>query len=139
MNNEKHERKFKFVLFYSNFYAFLIILPTAQETKNPAISAATTVAPTGVEADTEIRIPATEQITENTAEAITTDLKLLNIRIADSAGNIINAEIRSEPTRFIASTIITADETAIIILYNFVFIPAERAKSSSNVTANILL
>ena len=83
-------------MIYSNLYAFLIILPTAQETKNPAISAATTVAPTGVEAETDIRIPVSEHITENTAEAITTDLKLLNIRIADSAGKIIRAEIRSD-------------------------------------------
>ena len=39
--------------------------------------------------------------------------KLLNIRIADSAGKITSAEISSEPTRFIARTMITATTIAI--------------------------
>lgn len=39
--------------------------------------------------------------------------KLLNIRMADSAGKITSAEISREPTRFIASTMMTATTTAI--------------------------
>ena len=57
----------------------------------------------------------------------------------DRAGNIIKADISSEPTRFIASTIITAVITAISRLYLSAFIPLAFAKLSSNVTANILL
>ena len=37
-----------------------------------------------------------------------TFLKLLQTSIDETAGKIINAEIKSVPTRFIASTIITA-------------------------------
>ena len=44
---------------------------------------------------------------------MTTSLKVLAIRIEARAGKITRAEIRSEPTRFIASTIITAVITAI--------------------------
>lgn len=52
-------------------------------------------------------------MTDNTTEQIVTDKNDLNIRIADNAGKIINAEISSDPTRFIASTMITAVITAI--------------------------
>ena len=80
------------------------------------ISAITIVAPTGVFARIEIKIPSAAQHTERNAEQIVTDLKLLNTRIADRAGKITSAEISSEPTRFIAITIITAIIIAIIRL-----------------------
>ena len=59
--------------------------------------------------------------------------------IADKAGKITRAEISSDPTRFIASTIITAIITAIKRLYLLVLVPVADAKFSSKVTANILL
>ena len=81
--------------------------------KNAARSAATIVLPTGVPARIEIKRPATEQTTETTAEQRVTERKLLNTRIAERAGKITRAEIKSEPTRFIASTMITAIMIAI--------------------------
>ena len=107
--------------------------------KKPAISTATIVDPTGVPASIEIRMSSRAQLTENIAEQIVTALKLLNTRIADSAGKITRAEIRSDPTRFIDSTMITATTMTIIKLYNPAFVPVARAKFSSNVTENILL
>ena len=74
---------------------------------------ATIVEPTGVPVSTETIIPKNAHTTENTAENRVTFLKLPNSLIADNAGNITSADIRSEPTRFIASTIITAITTAI--------------------------
>lgn len=58
-------------------------------------------------------MPAAALKTDNTAALIVTERKDLNNRIADNAGKITSAEIRSEPTRFIASTMITAITTAI--------------------------
>ena len=76
--------------------------------KNTARSAATIVLPTGVPARMEIKSPDTEHTTETIAEQIVTERKLLKTLIAESAGKITRAEIKSEPTRFIARTIITA-------------------------------
>ena len=70
------------------------------------------VDPTGVPARMEIIIPPAEQTTDITAALIVTDRKDLNSRMAESAGKITSAEIRREPTRFIANTIITAITTA---------------------------
>ena len=81
--------------------------------KNAAISTATIVDPTGVEQSIEVSIPITAQATEIIAEHTMTARKLLNNLIADNAGNIMSAVINSEPTRFIASTIIIAVITAI--------------------------
>ena len=53
-------------------------------------------------------IPTPAHITEITAEHMITLRKLLKRRIADSAGKIISADISSEPTRFIASTMMSA-------------------------------
>ena len=64
--------------------------------------------PTGVPASTEIKSPVSEQITETDAEQIVTERKLLKTRIAERAGKITRAEIKREPTRFIARTMITA-------------------------------
>ena len=61
-------------------------------------------------------MPMTEQKTDSTAAQIVTLLKLLNIRMAESAGKITSAEIRSDPTRFMASTMMTATITEIIRL-----------------------
>ena len=81
------------------------------------MSTATIVLPTGVSPTTEIKSPVTEQKTEIKAEQIVTDLKLLKILMALRAGKITKAEIKSEPTRFIARTIMIAMIMAIIRLY----------------------
>lgn len=78
-----------------------------------SISAATTVGPTGVENIIEIMIPPPAHMTEMMAAVNVTARKLLQTLIADRAGNMTRAEMRSEPTRSIASTIITAITTAI--------------------------
>ena len=75
--------------------------------------AATMVEPTGVPAITATRIPAKAHTTANTAAQIVTDKKLLNTRMAARAGKMTRAEIKREPTRFIASTMMTAITTAI--------------------------
>ena len=93
---------------------------------NAAISTATMVEPTGVSPRTEIRIPSSAQITDRTAEQIVTPLKLRNRRIALMAGKMISAEIRRDPTRFIASTMITAITTAMSRLYASAFVPDAR-------------
>ena len=115
------------------------IFPAILQIKNAIISAATTVEPTGVPASIEKSIPAAAQKTEISAEKITTGRKLLNSLIADRAGKITNADISREPTKFIASTIITAVITAISRLYAPALTPVARAKLSSKVTANTLL
>ena len=74
---------------------------------------ATMVEPTGVPAKIEITIPVNAHNTDNPAEQIVTDKKLLNILMADKAGKITSAEINNDPTRFIANTIMTAIITAI--------------------------
>ena len=73
---------------------------------------ATIVAPTGVPAKIEARMPATAQTTDTTDAQIVTEKKLRQTRIADRAGNTTSAEISSDPTRFIARTITTAIRTA---------------------------
>ena len=83
------------------------------QTMKAAMSVTTIVEPTGVPRRMDRMIPKKAQHTEMTAEQIVTDLKLLNILIAESAGNITSADTRSEPTRFIARTIITAMIVAI--------------------------
>ena len=70
--------------------------------------------PTGVPASIEERTPTIVPKTEIAADEITTLRKLLKISMEEIAGKIISAEIKSEPTRFIARTIITAITTAII-------------------------
>ena len=57
----------------------------------------------------------------------------------DKAGKITSAEISSEPTRFMARTMITATISAIRRLYALAFVPVAFAKFSSKVTAKILL
>ena len=71
------------------------------------------VEPTGVPARMEIRIPSSAQSIDEIAEKIVTLLKFLRMLIAESAGKITNADINSDPTRFMASTMITAITVAI--------------------------
>ena len=71
------------------------------------------VEPTGVPAKMEMIIPARAHTMDDIAENTVTLLKLLKILIAESAGKIISAEIKSEPTRFMARTIMTAITVAI--------------------------
>ena len=78
-----------------------------------AKSATTIVGPTGDSTIIEINMPNVVLITEITAEQIVTDLNVLNMRIALSAGKMIKAEINKEPTKVIARTIVTAVTTAI--------------------------
>lgn len=87
--------------------------PAADVSPNTIICTATMVEPTGVPARIEINMPASEHTTAKTAAQTVTPKKLLNMRIAESAGKIIRAETSSDPTSFIASTIITAAATAI--------------------------
>lgn len=117
----------------------MITADIMQKTKKTHIFAVTIVAPTGVPHRSDIKNPVPAQNTAVTAEQIITLLKLRNIRMAVIDGNIISAEISSEPTRLMARTIITAVITAIIRLYMSAFIPVAFEKFSSNVTANILL
>ena len=77
---------------------------------------ATIVEPTGVPARMEVMIPVKAQITEDTAEKTVTLLNVLKILIALRAGKITRAEIKSEPTRFIARTMMSAIMTARIRL-----------------------
>ena len=99
----------------------------------------TIVEPTGVPATIETKIPDAAPKTEMTHEKTVTPLKLLNNIIAEIEGKIINADIKSEPTRFIAKTIIIAITEAITIFSKRVWVPQAKAKSESNVIAKILL
>ena len=105
----------KSISFFIQFYFFhrFRIFPKIQLAKNTAISAATIVAPTGVENKIDRKIPVSAQNTEIIAEQITTLLKFRNTRIAESAGKIISADIKSDPAIFMPMTITTAIITAI--------------------------
>ena len=129
----------KIRIFFKQATYFLTNFPTTKQMINTTISIATIVAPTGVPAIMEINIPITAHSVEIIAEEIVTSLKLLKILIALMAGNIMSAEIKREPTRFIARTITIAMTTAIRKLYRFVFTPIAFAKVSSNASAKNLL
>lgn len=111
--------------------------PARQHKPKATMSTATMVEPTGVPARTEATMPTKAQLTDNTAEQMVTARKFLHRRIAERAGKITSAEISREPTRFIASTMMTAMTMAISRLYPFALVPTACAKSSSKVTANI--
>ena len=87
------------------------------------------VEPTGVPARIATTMPISEQITDMVAAATVTEKKLLNTRMAESAGNTTRADTRSAPTRFMASTIIVATMTAISRLKSAVLTPVARANS----------
>ena len=84
------------------------------------MSAITIVGPTGVLHIIATKIPVTALKTEMTQAKMVTFLKLLHTSIDETAGKIINAEIKRVPTRFIASTIITAITLARIMFTSFV-------------------
>ena len=84
-----------------------------QDKMKTKISTATIVAPTGVDRRIETRIPSDALVTEIIPLQIITDLKFLKILMAERAGKTTSAEIKREPTRFIASTIIIDVITAI--------------------------
>ena len=65
----------------------------------------------------DMNMPARAQKTEKTADETVTALKLLNTLIDAMAGKMTRADMRSEPTRFMASTMMTAIITAIRRLY----------------------
>ena len=71
------------------------------------------VEPTGVSSRIEQRMPKIAQKTDITAEKRMTDLKFLKSRMDERAGKMIRAEIKREPTRFMARTITMAIITAI--------------------------
>lgn len=98
----------------------------------------TIVEPTGVDTRIDTMMPIAAQNTDMIAEHTITDRKFLNTRIDDSAGKITSAEMSSEPTRFIANTIIDAVMIAMTRLYRFVFKPVALENISSKVIANIL-
>lgn len=102
------------------------------------MSIATIVEPTGVPARMAMRIPMSEQTTDIMAAATVTEKKLLNTRMAESAGNTTKAETSNAPTRFMARTIITAMMTAMSKLNALTFTPVACAKFSSKVMAKIL-
>ncbi len=90
--------------------------------------AKTTVQPTGVEKAIDTKIPIAAHMTDSVAELIITPLKLLNTRIEDTVGKTIIADVKSDPTRFIARTITIAQTTDIMMLYSLIFIPDAAAK-----------
>lgn len=71
------------------------------------------VEPTGVSKRIDERMPNIAQKTDITAEKRMTDLKFLKSRMDESVGKMIRAEIKREPTRFMARTITMAIITAI--------------------------
>ena len=110
-------------------------MPIRQQTANSTRSTHTIVAPTGVEARMDRKMPRAAPKTDRKAEAPMTPRKLLKIRMADSAGKIISAEIRRDPTSFMASTITDAVCTAIRRLERWVGAPVGGALGASRVTA----
>ena len=103
------------------------------------MSIATMLGPVGVLKSIDSMIPAAEHTTARVAAQITTPRKLRHMRMADRAGKIMRADTSREPTRFIATVIITAMTVAISRLYASVRMPAACEKSLSKVTQNILL
>ena len=103
------------------------------------MSMMTIVEPTGVPATIDARIPVIAPNTDMEQEETITFLKLLKSNIAETEGKMIRAEIKREPTRFIASTMITAMTAASMTFKKRVFVPHANAKSSSKVMAKILL
>ena len=71
------------------------------------------VEPTGVSKRIDERMPNIAQNTDTTAEKRMTDLTFLKSFMDERAGKMIRAEIKREPTRFMARTITMAIITAI--------------------------
>ena len=120
-----------------NFQFF--ILPTAAHMPNKTISVTAMVAPTGAESTSDSKKPPTAAITAKTPANTVTVRKLLNSRIAPSAGKTMSAVMRSEPTNFMPSTITTAAITAVTVLKSDARVPVAVEKLSSNDTVKIRL
>ena len=101
-------------------------------------SQTTTVAPTGVESRYDPVSPRQKHMTESPAAKHTTERKLLNTRIADSAGKMMRLESSIAPIMRIPSTTVSAVRTDRIVLYVPTRTPVARAKDSSNVTEKSL-
>ena len=100
--------------------------------------ATTTVAPTGVEKAKEMVSPVQKQTTDVTAAQRITLRKLLNSRMAVSAGKITREEISMAPIIRIPSTMVRAVRIASRVLYQLTFSPVAREKFSSKVMAKSL-
>lgn len=100
----------------------MIILIILQNPKH-TISTTTIVEPTGVPETIATNKPIIAARTDIIHAKNVTFRKLLKIIIEETAGNIMRADIKSVPTRFIARTITVAITAARIIFINFVFIP----------------
>lgn len=110
-----------------------------KNTTNRIRFTATMVEPTGVPARIEIIIPVNALQVERIAAQTVTERNDLHTLMADSAGKMTSAEIRREPTKFMASTMMTAIMVAMHTLNSFTLRPVALEKSSSKVTANSLL
>ena len=92
----------------------------------------------GVDSVQEAMSPAQKQHTDVTAAHTTTPRKLLNSRMAVSAGKITREEISMAPIIRIPSTMVRAVRMASRVLYQSTRSPVAREKLSSNVTAKSL-
>ena len=97
------------------------------------------VAPTGAESTSDSKKPPTAAVTAKTPAKTVTARKLLNSRMAPSAGKTMSAVMRSEPTYFMPSTITTAAITAVTVLKSDARVPVAVEKLSSNDTVKIRL
>ena len=86
----------------------------------------------------EAMSPAQKQHTDVTAAHTTTPRKLLNSRMAVSAGKITREEISMAPIIRIPSTMVRAVRMASRVLYQSTRSPVAWEKLSSNVTAKSL-
>ena len=98
----------------------------------------TTEAPTGVDSVQEAMSPAQKQHTDVTPAQTTTPRKLLNSRMAVSAGKITREEISMAPIIRIPTTMVRAVRMASRVLYQSTRSPVAREKLSSKVTAKSL-
>ena len=97
------------------------------------------LAPAGMLAVYESTSPTRNEESETEAAEKTTPRKLLKKRIEVTAGNIISPEMSSAPISLMPTAIVTPVSTAITMLQRSASTPVALAKSSSKVTAKILL
>ena len=100
-----------FLTLYFDFITSII-----QNTTNTTAFTITTLAPVGVSREKDAHIPIKKQQIDITPEHIITDLNFLQIRIDDTAGKIISAEINSVPIILIPITIVSAVSRATAVL-----------------------
>lgn len=97
------------------------------------------LAPAGVDKKKLAQMPVKKHKSESPAAQITTFQKLLNTRIALSAGKTSRLEIIIAPISRMPITIVSAVNTAISPLKASTFMPEALAKVSSKVTKNMRL